>query len=757
MAVVYLAEDLKHNRRVALKVLDPELAATVGHERFLREIEIAAQLTHPNILGLLDSGDADGLLYYVMPYVEGDALSDRLERESQLPLEDALQITHEVADALGYAHSMGVVHRDIKPENILLSGGHAVVADFGIAKAVSVAGGDKLTETGLVVGTPVYMSPEQASGTGRIDGRSDVYSLACVFYHMVVGEPPFTGPSAQAILARHAIDPVSPPSTVRSTIPVGMDRAVTKALAKVPADRFATAPLLAAALVNASTEQACMRPTRRSSARTWSAAAAVAVVLSGAGWLLTSKTGGSNVERLAVMPPIELAADPERAPIVQGMYNALLTELGQAGIAVIGSLQSMMRFQETSMTVPEIADELGVDLVIESSVFWVGDSVGIGVRMLDGDTEALRWSKSFDADARNVLTLYRQVTREIASEIQLALSPTAEARLVAAAEVHPEAHEAYLQGRFYSGKLTAADLEIAIDYYNLALEKDSTYAAPYAGLSWTWIARQQMGQASPSEATPIAVAAAQRALELDSLLPEGHHAHATAVGWAGWNWEVSERGLRRAIELNPSYGDARADLSHLLLVLKRFEESEAQIDTALASDPFNVKFQAARGVVYMNTLQRERGFEEFDKVMRAVPNHPVARSVLGDVYHELGQFDEAMNYITAMYAAEGIEGFATTLRRDFMELGYHSAMKAAAERLETLADVAFVPPMMIARLYAHAGEVEGTLSWLERGFVGREPNLPYIGVAPLFDFVRSELRFQALLMGMGLPWALEGS
>jgi tetratricopeptide (TPR) repeat protein len=349
------------------------------------------------------------------------------------------------------------------------------------------------------------------------------------------------------------------------------------------------------------------------------------------------------------------------------------------------------------------------------------------------------------------------VTREIANEIQLALSPVAEARLVATAEVHPEAHEAYLQGRFYSGKLTAADLEIAIDYYNLAMEKDSTYAAPYAGLSWAWVARQQMGQVSPSEATPIAVAAAQRALELDSLLPEGHHALATALGWAGWDWQVSEHGLRRAIELNPSYGDARADFSHLLLVLKRFEESEAQIDTALASDPFNVKFQAFRGVVYMNTLQREKGFEEFDKVMRAVPNHPVARSVLGDVYHELGQYDEAMNHIAAMYAAEGIEDFATALRRDYEEFGYRPAMTSAAERLEAMAEVAFVPPIMIASLHAYAGDVERTLAWLERGFAGREPNLPYIGVTPFFDFVRSEPRFQALLVGMKLPWALEGS
>ncbi len=218
MATVYLAEDRKHRRPVAIKVLHPELAAALGAERFLREIEIAARLQHPHILPLYDSGSAGGQLYYVMPYVEGESLRDRLSREQQLPLEDALRIATEVAGALAYAHSHGIVHRDIKPENIMLSGGTAVVADFGIAHAVTAAGEEHdLTQTGTIIGTPAYMSPEQATGSAELDGRSDEYSLACVVYEMVVGEPPFTGPTAQAIIARHSLDMVSPPSIVRAT------------------------------------------------------------------------------------------------------------------------------------------------------------------------------------------------------------------------------------------------------------------------------------------------------------------------------------------------------------------------------------------------------------------------------------------------------------------------------------------------------------------------------------------------------------
>src|SRR5947209_10686330 len=249
MATVFLAEDLKHHRSVAIKVLHAELTAALGPERFLREIEIAARLQHPHILPLYDSGAAAGLLYYIMPYVEGESLRDRLAREKQLPQDDALRIATEVAGALAYAHSHGVVHRDIKPENIMLSGGTAVVADFGIAHAVTAAGdAQHLTQTGTVIGTPAYMSPEQATGATEIDGRSDQYSLACVLYEMLVGEPPFTGPTAQAVIARHSLDMVSPPSIVRSTIPDAVEAAILRALAKLPVDRYPTTALFAEAL-----------------------------------------------------------------------------------------------------------------------------------------------------------------------------------------------------------------------------------------------------------------------------------------------------------------------------------------------------------------------------------------------------------------------------------------------------------------------------------------------------------------------------
>src|SRR5437870_9667172 len=275
MATVYLARDLRHGRPVDVSVLRHEIAAALGPERFLREIELAARLTLPHILALHDSGQAREFLYYVMPYIEGESLRERLAREGPLPLEDALRITREVASALSYAHNHDVVHRDIKPENILLSGGEAVVADFGIARAITQAAGTRLTETGIPVGTPAYMSPEQASGGGPIDGRSDVYSLACVLYEMLVGEPPYTGPSAQVVIAKRFTDPVPSVRRLRATIPPAIDAAVSKALAKAPVDRFATAAQFAEALTPSGAGPARLRLTGR---RVFAAGAVTAAV-----------------------------------------------------------------------------------------------------------------------------------------------------------------------------------------------------------------------------------------------------------------------------------------------------------------------------------------------------------------------------------------------------------------------------------------------------------------------------------------------
>ena len=395
MALVYLAYDLKHERNVAIKVLQPDVSRLLGPKRFLREIGIAAKLSHPHILPLHDSGEADGILYYVMPYVEGESLRDKLRREKALPIEEVLQIAREVSGALDYAHSEGVIHRDIKPENILLSRGVAVVADFGIARAVSVADSGSVTATGLALGTPSYMSPEQAGADPDVDSRTDVYSLGCVVYEMLLDEPPFTGPNSQAVLARHLTDPVPSIRAIRDTVPAPLEAAVTKALAKAPGDRFRTAGLFAAALLETPLESLGglstqsqsgswisrhllplvrrkthpSTETSRGGLRLWQAGAAfVAVIVAAAALLLSPDSATDTAEGavlgVAVFPFRGL--NPEGGEWSEALGDLLATALdGTSGVRVADpwSLWRPLRLnQDSDLRVPDLVEALsGLD------------------------------------------------------------------------------------------------------------------------------------------------------------------------------------------------------------------------------------------------------------------------------------------------------------------------------------------------------------------------------------------------------------
>ncbi len=413
MATVFLAEDLKHRRQVAIKVLHPDLAAAIGIERFLREIEIAARMQHPHILPLYDSGEAAGYFYYVMPYVEGESLRDRLNRERQLSQEDVIRITTEVASALGYAHARDIIHRDIKPENIMLSGGSAVVSDFGIARAASAVNQQQLTQTGTVIGTPAYMSPEQGTGSD-IDGRSDEYSLACVVYEMLTGQPPFTGPNVQAIIARHSMAAVEPPSIVRDTIPDTMEAALLRALAKVPADRFPTVMMFAEALGTPSRVTAAMRrtgtPAGERVARpsvtlsvpipAWRSlllwGVPVVAVLA-AGWLVRGRwaghraaaaTGGPDPRHVAVLYFDDRSPDRSLTYLADGLTEALIQELSAAPTLVVTSRNGVAPYRGAVVSPDSLRRALNVGTIVDGTLTHTADSLQLSVSMVDAATGA---------------------------------------------------------------------------------------------------------------------------------------------------------------------------------------------------------------------------------------------------------------------------------------------------------------------------------------------------------------------------------
>ena len=474
MGLVFLARDLRHNRRVALKVIRPELASVVGAERFLREIQLAAQLQHPNIVPVYESGECRGTLYYVMPYVEGESLRARLRREAQLPLDEAVRIAREVADALTYAHAHGVVHRDIKPENILLAGGHALVVDFGIARAITAAGTERLTETGLVIGTPAYMSPEQSSGSAALDGRSDLYSLACVVYEMLAGEPPYTGPSGQAIIAKRLTAPIPHLRTIREEIPDAVDHAVTKALAKVPADRFASAADFADALSHGFTTPLRQRTLPR---RTTALLVSMAIFVAAAGGLLLRHAAAPltlDVDAMAVAPFDVFA--PTLALWREGLMDLLSRNLDGAGPLRTVSPSIVVRGWQgraDATSARALGRRTGAGLAVFGQLVGTGtDSVRLTVTLLD----VASGRELGDVEGRDVARRMDRLADSIAVRLLRVLGrtrPIGVVRLASFGSVSAPAMKAFLQGEQYFRR---GEKDSAVVSYERAVELDSTFA-----------------------------------------------------------------------------------------------------------------------------------------------------------------------------------------------------------------------------------------------------------------------------------------
>jgi serine/threonine-protein kinase len=490
MATVYLARDLKHHRQVAIKVLRPELAAALGPERFLREIEIAARLNHPHILALHDSGDADGFLYYVMPYVEGESLRQRLVRERQLPLEDALQITDAVASALSYAHGHDVVHRDIKPENILLFGGEAVVADFGISRAITAAGGANLTATGLAVGTPTYMSPEQATGEAQIDGRSDVYSLGCVLYEMLAGEPPYTGANARSVIAKQLTDPVPSVRRLRDTIPPAIDGAVSKALAKAPADRFVTAAQFAEALTPSVPGPVRLRLTARRILAAGAVTAAVgALVLTVIRW--RAGVGPVLDPNLVAVAPFDVLA-PNLDLWHEGLVDLLSRNLDGAGPLRTVSPTVVLR-RWSGRADPTSAEELGRRTGARLTVF--GNIVAAGldtVRISASILDAASGNVVAQAERRDLTTRMDRLSDSLTVALLRELGqtrPIAAVRLSSFGSTNLSALREFLRGEHFFRGLA---LDSALAHYRQASALDSTFAPALRRIYLTlwWQGRQ---------------------------------------------------------------------------------------------------------------------------------------------------------------------------------------------------------------------------------------------------------------------------
>lgn len=574
MATVYLARDPEDDTAVAVKVLEPELAGSVGAQRFLREIRITAQLDHPGILTLYDSGESDGTLYYVMPYVEGESLGGRMKRDRQLSIDEAIKIVLQVSDALEYAHDLGFVHRDIKPENILLSGDRVMLSDFGIARAVDQAVADKLTETGLAVGTPHYMSPEQWMGD-KVDGRSDIYALGCVLYEMLVGEPPFSGASAPVILARHAMEAVPSMRVARANISPGIEAVVRKAMAKVPADRYATAGEFGAALRAApreatEAEQSSGRATGTAtgpSIRTqplspakWAIFAVLILLLGTGGYFGWRALGGGPPGgdiRLVVLPFRNVGA-AEDEYFTEGITEEITSRLSGVGSIGVIARTSAAQYRNSSKSIEEIGEELGVSYLIEGSVRWnrAGSSIP-GVRITVGLIRVSDLTQESvyegDFDLSQVFAVQAAVAESVVGALNIALPDPEKARLAAVPTDNLTAYDFYLRGNsYYNRSWERQDVDSAALMYQRATELDPGYALAWAQLGKThaWIHR--LGYDETPERLALARSAINRAKEYGPNLAETHIAQGLYHYWGEWDYEKAIDALTAARQIQPS-------------------------------------------------------------------------------------------------------------------------------------------------------------------------------------------------------------
>ena len=741
MAVVFLAEDLKHRRQVAVKVLKPELSAVLGGDRFLREIGIAAALQHPHVLPLYDSGQADGLLYYVMPYAEGESLRQRLARDQQLPLETALQITREVGSALQYAHDRGIVHRDIKPENIMLSGGQAVVADFGIARALSAAGADeRMTATGIVVGTPQYMSPEQALG-GTVDGRSDQYSLACTLYEMLIGEPPFGGPSPQAVMARHSAEPVPSLRLVRQTVPPAAEAAIMRAMAKVPADRFPSMQQFLDSLrgTEAVTVPAAVSAPRNTRRRVLIGLGA-AVLAAAAAWGLNGRgpSGASAITALAVLP-FDDFGNPDSSYLGQGMTDGLIADLAQIGSLKVISRSSGVMAEEKTQSLGELGSRLGVGAVVRGSIRQSGESVRVQVQMHRAPDSTPMLQKEYHRGLGELPALQQEITVAISRALGARLDSTERGRLAAHPVVDQRAYDAYLRGRFH---LERGESEQALQMFQQASRIAPQWAAPYVGLANYYTSLPFSTDTAPAMVLPKARASLTQALDLDETLAEAHAANAYIRAYYEWDWRSAEREFRRAIELRPSYADAYFSYSRFLASRRRLDEAIAQLARAVELDPLSLELRTNRALLDYFAGRYDEAERRLKEVLQTDSTDVLARWGLGLVAEQQGRPEEAIAIL------EPIVG-ASLNRKSSLGYTYAVAGKTAQARrvlreLQAAAADRYVPAYWFALVHAGLGERDQALRYLERAFEERSTILAYLLIDPRLAPLRSEPRFIAL-------------
>ena len=771
MGEVYLAYDTKLHRQVAIKFISRDAVNEQANRRLLREARAAATLDHPNICAIHEVAEENGNNFIVMQYVEGETLELRLQR-SRLTLKESLRLACQIADAVAEAHERGVVHRDLKPSNIMIDArGRAKVMDFGLAKIShpKVVQSDVETEAilsmpGTILGTVPYMSPEQVQGE-MVDRRSDVFSFGVVLYEMLTARRAFDRKSAAAIASAILTEELPPLSQVVSEAPAELERIVRKCVEKNRERRYQTMRDVATDLANClerdvtptasqrveSTSRATPVETTRTRAVLTSRAAIVAiafvVIVIGvvAYWVFShrSRPVGSapQIKSIAVLPLRNLSGDASQEYFADGMTEALIANLAQIRALKVISSKSVMTYKGTNRLLPDIAKELNVDAILEGSIQRSGGHVRITAQLIHGQTDAHLWVHEYERQISDVLALENEVARAVADEIRIQITPDERRRLNAARSINPEAHDAYLLGRFHVRKQNEEDLRQAVEYFERATQLAPDYAEGYAALSYALIQRGIFGAKSLRDVESAARIAADTAIKIDGELAEAHAALGNVRVVYDWDWPGAEEEFKRALALDQGSVRTHLHYGHFLMALGRHEEAISEGRNAVEVDPLSAESHSMLGRIFYRARRYDEAIQPLKRAIELEPRSTQHLFRLGDVYTELGRYNEAIAQFEKLREINSRGPADAGIARVFARMGKRH------EALEMLKHIS-TSRVVVASVYAELGMKDQAFATLEKAIDNRDTLLTFIMVDPPLESLHSDPRWHAILRRM---------
>ncbi len=728
MGEVYLADDIKLKRQVAIKILPSRFDINeTDKARFLQEAQASAAINHPHVCVIHDIKENEDQQFIIMEYVDGQTLSDKFASEP-LPTEQVIEYAIQIVSALQAAHDKEIVHRDIKSDNIMISNtNHIKVTDFGLAK---IKGSIQLTKTSGMVGTLSYMSPEQIEGK-ELDTSTDIFSFGVVLYEMLAGQRPFQEEFESALIYSILNEEPKSIGNLNNEVPVELERIVNKTLAKNRSDRYKnTTDIL---LDFKSLEEKIFKQ-KYISPRS-----------------IQKRQLEKPIQSIAVLPLKNYSNDPKQEYFVDGMTEVLITNLAKFHPLRLISRISSMYYKDTDKNIPEIAQELNVDAIVTGSVLRVGKRVRISVQLIHATTDTYIWTENYDRDFKDILVLQSEVAQAITSEIKIKITQRESKNLMNIRPVNPEAYDAYLNGRFHWYKLSPQNVHKALEYFSLALEKDPTCALAYTGIALVWLVKVYWGTTPPSESLPEAKSFVQKAIKIDDTLEEAHDALARILYFFDWDWDNAEREFKYAIQLNPNKADVHLFYSSFLRTMGRGDEAMSEAELGLDLDPLNSFTQCFYVGQLLYLHQYDEALIKLKKILSMEPDFPFVHRYLWICYHQKQLYDQAIEEAKNFFSAVGKSEFTDTIDRGYANSDYQGAMGLLAKRLEEELKKSYVQPIWIARLYAHAGDKDHALDWLERACEEHDPLMPNLKTSTDWENLHNEERFKALVNRMNFP------